>query len=620
MTRLDPWRRVGELRPSQLLHTFGVGAIIDLPNISAMVLGLDDWTEIQLLEIVEERLLIAVQKALGSQVAALRPPPPAPEMADRGGNALAQVGVPVAPFPRWLVCSSPSCRLLAPIKSNLFRYKGNPYRPELNRYVHELCGAKSPPTALPARFVLACESGHLDDFPWDEYVHRGSRGCAYRLRLRENGLTGEASDVRVHCETCRAGRSMAQAFGERADGMLAECRGRRPHLRDFDERICTETARTILLGASNSWFSMVMTALSIPQVHDPVEQLVEQHWSLFRDAEDISELRVLRRLGHLQPFGTATDTEIWAAVEQYRAVGKADANEALKPPEWRAFIRPEAVPRSDDLQLREVAAPSAFSPQIQRVVLVERIREVKALVGFTRIQSAGDFDDAVEISWDRVAKLSRHDPRWVPAVEVHGEGVFIQFDQDAVQGWLRTGGQPLDVRRYAFERAHTEWRIRRGLPGSVAAPGLTFVLLHSFAHALMRQLAIECGYSLASIRERIYYQPPEDDHGPMAGLLIYTAAPDSEGTLGGLVSLGEPGELGRHLATALERIRYCSSDPLCSERQPDLDGVALHGAACHACLFVPETSCERGNRYLDRSLLVETLATTHLPFFAPPDV
>ena len=92
----------------------------------------------------------------------------------------------------------------------------------------------------------------------------------------------------------------------------------------------------------------------------------------------------------------------------------------------------------------------------------------------------------------------------------------------------------------------------------------------------------------------------------MAGVLLYTAAPDSEGTLGGLVRLGRPGELERHISRALEDMRLCSSDPLCADHEPEADG-SLHGAACHACLFAPETSCERGNKYLDRSLLVRTV-------------
>jgi len=144
---------------------------------------------------------------------------------------------------------------------------------------------------------------------------------------------------------------------------------------------------------------------------------------------------------------------------------------------------------------------------------------------------------------------------------------------------------------------------------------MRYVFLHSLAHALMRQLALECGYTAASVRERVYSRGPEQSGGPMAGILIYTAAPDSEGTLGGLVSLGEPDVLGWHLGRAREHAGLCASDPLCSEHSLQSGGMTLHGAACHACLFAPETSCERGNRYLDRATLVDTFAVGGLSFF-----
>jgi Domain of unknown function (DUF1998) len=133
---------------------------------------------------------------------------------------------------------------------------------------------------------------------------------------------------------------------------------------------------------------------------------------------------------------------------------------------------------------------------------------------------------------------------------------------------------------------------------------------------LIRQFAIECGYATASIRERIYSRAPGGDREPMAGILLYTAAPDSEGTLGGLVALGGPKMLGRHLDQALDSMRLCASDPLCAEHHPMRDGLTLHGAACHACLFLPETSCERGNKYLDRSVLASTVDSDGLAFFS----
>jgi hypothetical protein len=138
-------------------------------------------------------------------------------------------------------------------------------------------------------------------------------------------------------------------------------------------------------------------------------------------------------------------------------------------------------------------------------------------------------------------------------------------------------------------------------------------MLHTFAHLLIRELALECGYNAASIRERIYAK--SDSESPMAGVLLYTAAADSDGTLGGLVELGKPENLGRLIEQALDRATVCSSDPLCSEHNPGVDR-SLHSAACHACTFVAETSCERGNRYLDRALLVKTFEVSDTAFFA----
>jgi hypothetical protein len=175
--------------------------------------------------------------------------------------------------------------------------------------------------------------------------------------------------------------------------------------------------------------------------------------------------------------------------------------------------------------------------------------------------------------------------------------------------------QPYDA---LFREAHQRWRSARGLePAHEYYPGMRYVLLHSFAHSLIRQLAVECGYTAASLRERIYARGPGEEKPEMAGVLIYTAAPDSEGTLGGLVSLGEPTTLERHLDQALDAMRLCASDPLCAEHHPYRDGITLHAASCHACLFAPETSCERGNKYLDRAVLVPTVERSDIVFFEP---
>ncbi len=209
-----------------------------------------------------------------------------------------------------------------------------------------------------------------------------------------------------------------------------------------------------------------------------------------------------------------------------------------------------------------------------------------------------------------MADLCRGKPEWVPATEVHGEGIFLRFNESAIRMW--ESSDAVKARDARLIAGHQGWRNARRLDPQKGYPGIRYAMLHTFSHLLIRELALECGYNAASIRERIYANSDSDN--PMAGILLYTAAADSDGTLGGLIELGKPENLGRMIEQALRRATVCSSDPLCSEHDPEKDR-SLHAAACHACAFVAETSCERANRYLDRSLLVETFDCTNAAFF-----
>ena len=596
---------VGEVRPNQLILTYGVGSVIELPYLSAMVMGLEDWPANRAVTISEERLLRAVRRQLGGQVEKLLAPPTVPDVAGRPFNPFDdewKVGVPVAHFPRWLMC--PYCRILAPISSGIFTFEPEPYRPDRARFMHTNCPRPGrPPEALPARFLVACPNGHLDDFPWLDWVHRSAQ-CNGPLRFLETGASGEAADVQVRCDTCKSARSMALVFTDQGKSEMPACRGRRPHLRDYDPKVCTETVKPILLGASNIWFPILFSALSVPGRSGRLEQLLEQQWSAFERIREQRDIELLRSFQGLRDFADFTDGQIWEALERMRQAGDAQEERDLKVAEWEIFSAANLIRNSPDLQLGPVQPPPSYGCWIERILLVERLREVRALVAFTRIDPPGDDGQAVR------APISRNAPRWVPAAEVRGEGIFIQFKEAEIVNWsLRCA----DLDRQ-FQRAHAEWRRRRGLDPNLGYPGLRFVLLHSFAHAVIRQFSVECGYSMASLRERIYSRPPGQE-APMAGILIYTAAPDSEGTLGGLVSLGESQELGRHLQAAFDSLELCASDPLCAESVPGQQSLSLHGSACHACLFAPETSCERGNRYLDRSVLVETVERRGWSFF-----
>ncbi len=606
--------KVGEIRPNQLLFNYGVGSVVELPNLSVMVMGLDDWPlEQGVTEISESRLLKAVQNALGPQVARLLSPPVSTESTGVMASPFddtANVGVPVAPFPRWQVC--PYCRLLAPIHSGLYELRLDPYRKDKSRYVHRICKKPGkPPTVVPARFLVACEQGHLDDFPWVEFVHRGKTECRYELRLYELGASGEVADIQVQCVKCDLKRRLSEAFSEEGREELARCKGRWPHLRKYDEDACEGRQRAILLGASNSWFPIMLSVLSIPTTTDKLGQRVELNWAELEECESARDVKLKRRL--LKGLAAFSDDQIWEAVAMRKEAGGQDEDESfdLREPEWVAFSDPDPSLNSRDFKLRVVDSPSAYSKVLKKVVLAERLREVRALVGFTRIESPGDYTEIGDFPPEQRVPLGRTALKWAPTSEIRGEGIFLQFAEESIERWVKKTRD----RENEFFDAHKRWRQNRGQEPNDGFPSMRYVLLHSLAHALIRQFAIECGYTTASIRERIYSRPPGGDREPMAGILLYTAAPDSEGTLGGLVALGDPKTLGRHLDQALEAMRLCASDPLCAEHEPMKDGLTLHGAACHACLFLPETSCERGNKYLDRTVLVSTVESGKLAFF-----
>lgn len=605
---------LGELRPSQLIYTFGVGAVMDLPNMSALILGLDDWDTLQCQEIIEERLLAAVQQRMGPQVRQLMLPPVTFD--DDNDPTAPAKGVPVAPFPRWLRC--PFCGLLGPIDDGHFQLKQDPYRPDRTRYVHHNCKAQKPPTAMPVRFLLACREGHLSDFPWVDFVHKQTAPCkGARLSIREFGVAGDASDIIVKCETCGKDRRMADAFD--TDEFRIQCRGHHPHLRMNDPKGCKETAKTILLGASNSWFPMVMSALTIPRAEDKLGQLIEKHWVKLKDLPSLEVAKWALLPQNFPAFVGLSVEDVWSAIQAKLAGGAQGAAEPsdLKLPEWELLANANPLPATDEFRARRVAAPLGYEHLFGETTLVETVREVRALVAFTRLESKGDFSEADQQDDDRQTPLCRKSPTWLPASEVRGEGIFVKFNEEALQAWE---AKP-EVKRLEAEffQAHKVWRsMRNQNPPGDHFPGMRFVLIHSLSHALMRQIALECGYTAASIRERIYCLSPGEEHGPIAGILLYTAASDSEGTLGGLVQLGDPTSLGRQIHQALESLRICGSDPLCAEHPPTGDGRGIHGASCHACLFAPETSCEKGNRYLDRNTLFETFAAKAAAYFADP--
>ena len=605
--------RVGNIRPSQLLWTYGPGAMIDLPNFSVMTMGLDSWKQDQCHLIEEPRLLEQVRKMCGAQVERMLQPPVCETELDNPNDPHSYIGVPVQPFPRWFRCVK--CGMMAEYDSGLFDIKENFYRSERTRFVHANCpkGHGKPVDAVPVRFLVACKHGHVDDFPWRWFVHDGPSECQGALYFYEKGASLQTENLWVECKGCGKRKSLAKAFGQIGQETLPACRGHHPHLGydadSFSE--CKEKLRPILLGATNSWFPVTVSVLAIPTRDNELAQLVADNWPALNAAQTEDMLTAFFAMwtatnekSDLRSYGVH---DVWLAIQKERKPKKAEevTDEDIKVPEWNELISEKPIGKFPFFVCKKGVVPDAFKNEIRKVVLLERLRKVNALVGFTRIEARDEFADDVA----KPSGLCKGPPKFVPACEVFGEGLFLQFDESVIAQWETLPA--VKKQEAELRKAYAGWRANRGLDPAKGFPGARFYMLHTIAHLFIRELALECGYNAASIQERIYAKSGEK---PMAGILVYTAASDSDGTLGGLVGLGAPEKLGVILKKALVRAETCSSDPLCSDHKNKADW-SLHGAACHACAFAAETSCEVGNRYLDRSLVVPTYAVKDAAFF-----
>jgi hypothetical protein len=633
--------KVGSARPSTLLYTYGVGAIMDLPQFSIMPAGLDDWGPIwrrrpTVPTIEEPRLLKVVQLHLGPRVQQLRPFPWQPKarpMSQEGSD----LGIPARVFPQWLRCTG--CDYLGPLSR--FEYKNtHPFRPDLAIFEHASCpgrghsrtrarGAartrkarRSP--AVPARYLLACANGHLDEFPYTLWVHHGQACPAVLqpdLKLLDSNL-GQGAAAVVVCQGCERRRGMSEAQGETGKAKLPACRGRHPHLDAFDSHCGLDTT-LMMMGASNLFFAATQSIIVMPRtgqeersalasrlrVAVPPERLTK-----YADAPDV--LRDV--LDGKVDLAEVTDDGLSAAVAEALAPppSEEERRERLRNwdpvellvPEWDYLQKPGRFARQESpggLMVTEMPRGPELPQPISRVIAVNRMKKVNAVIGFTRIDQldrVGDVDT-------RLVKLARDRcPTWVPATEDRGEGIFLQLGETAVGAWEE------QIRGTALWRAHRDSHLRnftRRFSTTAAQvdpdtrfPAPRYWLVHTLAHILIREAAMSCGYGAASLSERLYAWPGGPDRPPAAGLLICTTASDSEGTLGGLVALSEPERLQGIVDAALRRAARCSSDPVCGQRTPRHSEDFLHGAACHCCCFASETSCERANRFLDRRFLL----------------
>lgn len=649
--------KVGSSRPSSLLYTYGPGAIMDLPGFSVMPAGLDDWEPIwkrreHIPSIIEPRLLNVVRMHLGNQVDTLRPYPWQPKQ-----NAFAKdgadLGIPARVFPQWLRCTG--CDYLGPLTR--FTYTNtHPFRPDLAQFTHKSCpgrgaqragskpGRRESP-AVPAQHLLTCTNGHLDEFPYDLWVHRGRR-CAKAerpdLKMRDANL-GKSVGSMIACTQCGATRGMAEAQGSVGrDKLPATCRGRHPHLNAFDKQ-CGARPALIMMGASNLWFASTQSIIVMPRTDAEKAEALADRLRVELGVEQITpfagQLDVIRAMAGLKNVDlTAVSDDSLAAViadvlsppesdeQRQKKLATWDPVELLVP-EWQYLQKPALFPSQKNttgLMVTDMARGPGLPDPISRVVAVNQMKKVNAFIGFTRL----DEMDRVNDLPGRLVKLTRTGrPTWVPATEDRGEGIFLQLSLDLVEAWENiVYATPLWAAHRAANRRNFARRFSetaKAVDPDARLPAPRYWLLHTLSHVLIREMAMSCGYGAASLTERIYGWPASAHREGAAGLLICTTASDSEGTLGGLVALSEPSRLQGLVISALRRAGRCSSDPLCAMRTPSDPEDFLHGAACHCCTFASETSCEKANRFLDRRFLLTLPSADGKPvpgFFGSPDV
>lgn len=606
MSRRPGSRPHGQIRRSQLITSFGPGSMMDLPNHSVLIGGLDSWSSGGD-EILEPRLIDKLKELFDPplQILQLYAPPP-----DNDDPTAPQTGITAWQFPEWFITQD--------VESN-----SGPGTVRARMLVHRrmltkgkfIDDHKKKRSVVPVRFVRACRNGHIGDIDWYVFAHGAKTDCRRQMWIEERGTSGDLAEVWVRCECGRGERNMAQATELRDS--LGYCDGNRPWLGPYSAEKCGEPNRLLIRTASNAYFPQLMSVISLPDRNETLREAVETVWDFIGEVEDVGELKYERKKAKVRAaLDGFKDEEVFAEIKVRRGQS-AETGKSIKQAEMETLIaskdelgddKPDGTFFARNLPRDAWDAP--WMRQVERVVLVHRLREVMAQVGFTRFEAVSpDIDGELEMGVRR-ASLAR-EITWLPAIENRGEGVFIQFQKKAVQDWASredviARGKRLLAGYEAWKGEHTGAKKKFVEAGGL----LPYVLFHSFSHLLVTAVSLECGYPASSIRERIYTIP---DVG--YGVLLYTGTSDAEGTLGGLVQVGR--RIHEHIRNALEMGELCSNDPVCAQHEPanQHERRFLHGAACHGCLLVSETSCEQHNEFLDRALVVPTVDHLGIEFF-----
>ncbi|MFA9397877.1 MAG: DISARM system helicase DrmA [Clostridiaceae bacterium] len=562
---------IGKLRPSQLINYYGPGSIVDLLDKSVMILAADSWgfpNE----NIIEEprlqnHLKISKLKLIGGSSKYMK--------------------IKAVTFPRWRIC--PACGIMS---NNIY-----------DKYCYYCERDKGKKVKLyPSRFIVVCEQGHINDFPWIEWVHRGIKCSSEnpKLKYQSIGRSGSLSDIRVTCLKCGKSNSLANIMDEdELAKILPNCKGESIWLGNSVTN-CSAKIKTSLRAASTLYSPLVTSVLSIPLL-DEEENLINK---VEKYREGINNL--IGSLGNCEEERKIICKMLSIDESFYKQIIKIINHEDYKlsydnirNQEWNTFIKNSNNDKENTGFIsNSVELNKNMKNYFKSIIRVDKLKEIRVMQGFTRLHYPDPFFSEIP----KGLKIMEQKQDWLPAIEVCGEGIFFRFDYNKIIKWENNSRVKEEAYKifdkYNKYRESLKYEKREMLPRNI--------LIHSFSHMMMKELAFYSGYATTALRERIYCGDK------MMGVLIYTASSDSEGSLGGLIELTNYKRMGSIFKNALSKMEHCSSDPLCVDREYN---SSINGAACHACMYVSETSCELNNQLLDRRMLSPLLGYEELSYF-----
>ena len=624
------------VRAAQAVLQYGVGAMVNFPDQTLMTAAPEYWKK-SVHHIHDERM----EKALG--VSYFGMPGSKDEFEYREGISYTR-------FPEWYFC--PKCRKFQPLKSWIKDYiRLNPKAAENDPYmVRHLSCPHCRQELVVARLVVACDEGHIDDFPWVKWVHCKSFGgnkkvCSHpTLKFITNPSSSEGLEsLEIRCENCGAKATLKEAFDKDKFKELDEkynmmydfkCTGRHPWKNTKED--CHTYPKVLLRGSSSVYFPVTASSLVIPPYSSILTKKIDESVSCAECKIEIksimespyipSELKEIAKNDKINEYATKIAKEISAKEDAVKAIllrkwssehemeGIYSVNGLKYRAEEYEALSGSLRVSSDDYDdfLRESTDSNDYKIYgVKTVSLIHKIREVQALIGFTRLKPAEKSENTSLPA--RVVSIKSDSEDWYPAYQVRGEGIFIEFDNNLIASWANNNSE-LEYRINILNENYTAAFIKSSHVRKITAK---FVLLHTLAHLLIKQLSFECGYSIASLKERIYCGEKEDGK-EMAGILIYTASGDSEGTMGGLVRQGRSDVFPRTFNKAIQTAMACSNDPVCSLSQGQ-GRDSLNLSACYSCTLIPETSCEEFNVLLDRATVSGTYKNKSLGFYSNAD-